>query len=136
MQQIAWTKCGYSMTSSARASSVGGTSSPSAFATLRLIASSNLVGAWTGRSAGLAPPRMRSMYSAARGNVSPKSTPYETTPPSRAMNRNGYTAEHGRPENDCAPAALARLELADPDLLVKGTPAHPSGLTRRSHAER
>ena len=39
------------MTSSARASSVGGTSSPSALADLRL----NLVGACTGRSAGFSP---------------------------------------------------------------------------------
>src|SRR5262249_15332161 len=83
---------GHSITSSARASNVGGTLRPSALATLRLIANSNLVGACTGRSAALAPPRMRSTYSAARGNVSPKSTPYETKPPSRAMNRNGYTA--------------------------------------------
>ena len=35
---------GYSITSSARASSVGGTSRPSAFAVLRLITSSYLVG--------------------------------------------------------------------------------------------
>jgi hypothetical protein len=40
----------YSMTSSARASSVGGTSSPSAFAVFRFITSSYLVGACTGRS--------------------------------------------------------------------------------------
>src|SRR6516165_6547530 len=73
LRQLAWPP--YSITSSARASSVGVTVRPNAFATLRLIASSNLVGACTGRSAGLAPPRMRSMYSAARGNVSPKSTP-------------------------------------------------------------
>jgi hypothetical protein len=50
------TQLNYSMTSSARASNVGGTVRPSAFATLRLIASSNFVGACTGRSAGLAPP--------------------------------------------------------------------------------
>ena len=50
----------HSITSSARASSVGGTSSPIAFAVLRLIASSYLVGFCTGRSAGLAPRRMRS----------------------------------------------------------------------------
>src|SRR5262245_7023186 len=65
----------HSITSSARASSVGGTLRLSALATLRLIANSNLVGACTGRSAALAPPRMRSTYSAARGKVSPKSTP-------------------------------------------------------------
>jgi hypothetical protein len=50
----------YSITSSARASSEGGTVRPSAFAVLRLITSSNLVGACTGSSPGLAPRRMRS----------------------------------------------------------------------------
>ena len=57
---------GYSMTSSARASSVGGTSSPRALAVFRLITSSYLVGACTGRSAGFSPLRMRSTYSADR----------------------------------------------------------------------
>src|SRR5262249_25861116 len=50
----------HSITSSARASTVGGISRPSAFAVLRLITSSYLVGAWTGRSAGFSPLRMRS----------------------------------------------------------------------------
>jgi hypothetical protein len=50
----------YSITSSARASSVGGTSRPRDFAVLRLITSSYLVGACTGRSAGFSPLRMRS----------------------------------------------------------------------------
>jgi hypothetical protein len=45
----------YSITSSARASSEGGTVKPSALAVFRLIASSNLVGACTGRSLRLAP---------------------------------------------------------------------------------
>src|SRR5262249_39258484 len=49
----------HSITSSARASSVGGTSRPSALAVLRLITSSNLVGCCTGRSAGFAPLRIR-----------------------------------------------------------------------------
>jgi hypothetical protein len=49
----------YSITSSARASSAGGISSPSAFAVLRLMTSSNLVGCATGRSAGFSPLRMR-----------------------------------------------------------------------------
>ena len=52
---LAWRT--HSITSSARASSVGGTSRPSAFAVLRLIASSYLVGACTGRSAGFSPLR-------------------------------------------------------------------------------
>jgi hypothetical protein len=43
----------HSITSSARASIIGGTSRPSALAVLRLITSSYLVGACTGRSAGL-----------------------------------------------------------------------------------
>ena len=47
------------MTSSARASSVGGTVRPSALAVLRLMTSSNVVGRCTGRSAGLAPLRIR-----------------------------------------------------------------------------
>jgi hypothetical protein len=50
----------YSITSSARASNVGDTVRPSALAVLRLIASSYLVGACTGRSAGFSPLRMRS----------------------------------------------------------------------------
>src|SRR5262249_33428881 len=45
----------HSITSSARASSVGGTVRPSALAVLRLITSSNLVGCITGKSAGLGP---------------------------------------------------------------------------------
>ena len=47
----------YSMTSSARASSVAGMFRRKAFAVLRLIASSYSVGCITGRSAGGVPPR-------------------------------------------------------------------------------
>ena len=49
----------YSITSSARARSEGGISIPNAFAVLRLMTSSNLVGCTTGRSAGHAPLRTR-----------------------------------------------------------------------------
>src|SRR5262249_35548695 len=49
----------YSITSSASASSLSGTSSRSALAVLRLITSSNFVGCSTGKSAGLAPFRIR-----------------------------------------------------------------------------
>ena len=45
----------HSITSSARASSVGGMSRPSALAVLRLMTSSNLVGCTTGRSAAFRP---------------------------------------------------------------------------------
>ena len=50
----------YSITSSASCWSCQGTSRPSAFAVLRLMTSSYLVGACTGRSAGFAPRKMRS----------------------------------------------------------------------------
>src|SRR5262249_55209916 len=56
----------HSITSSARASSIGGTSRPSAFAVLRLTANSYFVGACTGRLAGFSPLRIRSTYPAAR----------------------------------------------------------------------
>src|SRR5262245_51395481 len=55
----------YSMTSSARASSDGGISRPSALAVLRLTTSSYLVGACTGKSLAFVPRRMRSTYVAA-----------------------------------------------------------------------
>src|SRR5262249_35990187 len=50
-----------STTSPARAMSVAGTSRPSAFAVLRLMARTYLVGNWTGKSAGFSPLRTRSM---------------------------------------------------------------------------
>ena len=56
----------YSITSSARASSVGGTVRPRALAVIRLITRLNLVGCSTGRSPGFAPPRILWTYSAAR----------------------------------------------------------------------
>src|SRR5262249_3736152 len=60
----------YSITSSARARSDGGIVRPSAFAVLRLMTSSNLVGCSTARSPGLAPFRILSTYRAARRNKS------------------------------------------------------------------
>ena len=50
----------YSITSSARASSVGGIVRPSDFAVFRLITRLNLVGCLIGKSAGLAPFRILS----------------------------------------------------------------------------
>src|SRR5262245_15127812 len=50
----------HSITSSARASKVGGTVRPSVLAVLRLITSSNLIGCSIGRSLGLAPFRILS----------------------------------------------------------------------------
>src|SRR5262249_17983372 len=48
----------HSITSSARASREGGTSTPSALAVWRLMIRSNAVGSWTARLAGLAPFRI------------------------------------------------------------------------------
>src|SRR5262245_62033888 len=50
----------HSITSSAMATNVDGTTRPSALAALRLITNSYFVGSWAGRSAGLVPLRMRS----------------------------------------------------------------------------
>src|SRR5262249_10878538 len=58
------------ITSSARASSEGGIVRPRALAVLRLMTNSNLVGCSMGRSPGLAPLRILSIYSAARRNMS------------------------------------------------------------------
>src|SRR5215475_15910360 len=56
---------GWSITSSARASSVGGISSPSALAVLRLMTDANLVPCSTGISLGLVPLRILSTKAAA-----------------------------------------------------------------------
>src|SRR5262245_62267125 len=48
----------HSITSSARASKVAGTSRPSALADLRLMISSTLVTCWTGKSTGFSPLRI------------------------------------------------------------------------------
>src|SRR3954463_1073451 len=58
----------HSMTSSARARRGCGTVRPSAFAVLRLSTISYLFGAWTGRSAGFSPFRMRWTYPTACRN--------------------------------------------------------------------
>src|SRR5262249_8693128 len=79
----------HSITSSARASSVGGTSRPSVLAVFKLITSSYFVGACTGRLAGFSPLRMRSTYVAARRKLSVRSTPWDSKPPTSAKKRNG-----------------------------------------------
>ena len=65
----------YSITSSARASSVSGTVRPSALAVLRFMASSNVVGCSTGRSPGFTPFRILSTKCAARRVSFSHSTP-------------------------------------------------------------
>src|SRR5262245_10767655 len=81
----------HSITSSARASSMGGISRPSALAALRLITSSYFVGNWTGRSPGFSPFRTRSTYDAARRNRSILLAPYDIRPPSAVKKRRWYT---------------------------------------------
>jgi hypothetical protein len=63
------------MTSSARASSVGGTSRRSALAVVRLMTRSNLVGCSTGMSLGFAPRRILSTIPAVRLHWSGKFGP-------------------------------------------------------------
>jgi hypothetical protein len=65
----------YSITSFTRRRNDSGTVKPSALAVVRLITRSNFVGCSTGRSAGLAPRRILSTYSAARRNRSGKFGP-------------------------------------------------------------
>src|SRR5262245_4963993 len=60
----------HSITSSARASSVGGTSKPKVLAVFRLTTNSNLVPCCTGRSAGFAPLRILSTKLAERYHMS------------------------------------------------------------------
>src|SRR5262249_45754549 len=56
----------YSITRSARASTVSGIVAPRAFAVRKLIDNSTCVGCWTGRSAGFAPVNIFFTYSAVR----------------------------------------------------------------------
>src|SRR6266849_6152224 len=69
------------ITSSARNSTDDGIVSLSAVAVLRLITSSNFVSCSTGRSAGLAPLRILSTYSAACRNISERFGAYDIRPP-------------------------------------------------------
>src|SRR5262249_54079006 len=65
-QSASQQEAAYSITSSARASSVGGTLRPSAWAAVKLMTRSNLVGCSTGMSPGFAPRRILSTMPAAR----------------------------------------------------------------------
>src|SRR5262245_58540746 len=64
--RVLWANSGhsivYSINSSARRSSGNGMLMPSDLAAFRLMANSNLVGCWTGRSLGIAPLRILSTY--------------------------------------------------------------------------
>src|SRR5215208_6158702 len=74
----------HSITSSARARSVGGIVRPSALAVFTFTISSNFVGAWTGSAPASSPFKIRATYGAARLNRSMLSKPYAISPPSFA----------------------------------------------------
>src|SRR6266550_809019 len=82
----------YWITSSARSSTDWGIVRLSAFAVFRLIASSNFVGCWIGRSPALAPFRILSTYPAARRALSLISTPYAMRPPATTNSFTPYIA--------------------------------------------
>src|SRR5262245_54814997 len=77
----------HSITSSARSRNPSGMFSPRALAVVRLMMRSNLVGCSTGRSAGFAPRRILSTYSAARRNWSGKFGPYDMRPAASTPSR-------------------------------------------------
>src|SRR5258708_35086989 len=81
----------HSISSSARASNMGGTVKPSALAVLRLMTSSNMVGCSSGRSAGWGPFRILSTYTAALGYKSAILRLYDISPPSPADRRGTET---------------------------------------------
>src|SRR5262249_29232612 len=84
----------HSITSSARASTAGGTSRPSAFAVFRLITSSYFVGACTGRSAGFSTLRMRSIFPPARRSA--VAVLQSSLPAERISNRGGSDQAEAR----------------------------------------
>jgi hypothetical protein len=78
LQQCTCSGGSYSITSSARASSEGGTVRPNAFAVSRLITRSNLVACSTGRSLGLAPRSILSTYPSPRAMLEAPSWAWAT----------------------------------------------------------
>src|SRR5262249_48954504 len=82
----------HSITSSARASSVGGISRRSALAVFILMTSWKRVGCSTGKSAGWAPLRILSTYTAALRKRSAYIAEYDINPPSSTNQRGTETA--------------------------------------------
>src|SRR5262249_39141908 len=73
--------CHHLITLSALAKTLGGIMRPICLAAFRLIMNSNFIAASTGRSAGLAPLRILSTYTAARRYLTLRSEPYDIKPP-------------------------------------------------------
>src|SRR5262249_15322371 len=95
----------YSITSSARASSVGGTVMPSALAVFILMTSWKRVGCSIGKSAGWAPLRILSTYTAALRKRSAYIAEYDISPPWSANQRGTETAG----TRCCSASSAARL---------------------------
>src|SRR5262249_16208771 len=77
----------HSITSSARATIVGGMVRPSARAVCRLMTNSNLVGCWTGKWDGSAPLSILSIKATGGRNKAPLEAPYVISPPASANSR-------------------------------------------------
>src|SRR5258708_7103094 len=107
------------------ASSVGGTLSPSAAAVLRLIASSNLVGCWIGRSPGFSPLRMRSTYDAACRYASAVSTPWDIRPPVMPRDADGNRRLRGHASFE----ARHRCDLGQQPVVYRKRPSDRTALT-------
>src|SRR6266851_5224425 len=95
----------HSITSSASASSVAGTVMPSALAVFILMTSWKRVGCSTGKSAGWAPLRILSTYTAALRKRSAYIAEYDISPPSSANQRGTETAG----TRCCSASSAARL---------------------------
>src|SRR4029450_8449023 len=95
----------HSITSSARARSVAGTVMPSALAVFILMTSWKRVGCSTGKSAGWAPLRILSTYTAALRKRSAYIAEYDISPPWSANQRGTETAG----TRCCSASSAARL---------------------------
>src|SRR5215472_570733 len=111
----------HSITSSARANTLGGTSKPSALAVLMLSTVSYFVGAFTGRSAGFSPFRMRSSLS----------RPIALAPQTRWRSR-----PHGARRGGLGQVNSAERDVSDYNLERKRTSSTSSaGLPKRRAAD-
>src|SRR5437016_11378817 len=128
----------HSITSSARARSVAGTVMPSALAVFILMTSWKRVGCSTGKSAGWAPFRILSTYTAALRKRSAYIAEYDISPPSSANHRGTETA--GAKERRAVHLRAGAVRCCNPTvrggrrpILASGLPssgegvAHPGG---------
>src|SRR5947209_1494508 len=91
------------------------TVSPRALAVLRLMTSSNLVGCSTGKSAGLAPLSILSIYDAARRYICRRSAPYQ-----QGLGVNKPTQKRRMPQNPARHDSQHTIESRAPTFSSKG----------------